>query len=74
MFLKIKKWNPKKNEPEDVDDIVVPKTTLLRDLKVQLWAKYFPEVAPEKMLMVEEETTMKFNKLVEDDVDLSSYE
>jgi len=74
MFLKIKKWSKKREEPEDVDDIVVPKTTLLGDLKLQLWAKYFPDVPPEKMLIVEEETTMKFNKLAEDDVDLASYD
>jgi len=74
MFLKVKRWNPETKQPEDIDDIMVMKQMLLGDLKVFLWTEYMPYLPPEKMLIIEEETAMKFNLLLENEIDLCSYD
>ena len=87
MFLKIKRWNSDKNCPEFLDDLVIAKTyqnsvllvinptrTLIGDLKIQIWTKYLPDILPARMLFVEEETSMKFNYILENENRLASYE
>jgi hypothetical protein len=73
IFLSIKQWNAEKKMPEYVCCLTVPSTMLLRDLKNYLASTYLPKMPADQMIIVEEETELRVNILLNDSLPLSMY-
>lgn len=73
IFLKLKYWNPEKQCPVDLGDIEVSCKLSLGDLKQLICDHYLPDLVPEKLLIVEEETTLRINFLLPNSSSLVSF-
>jgi hypothetical protein len=73
IFITIKQWNAEKKMPEYVCGLTVPSTMLLRELKSHLTANYLPKIPADQMIIVEEETELRVNILLNDSLPLSMY-
>lgn len=73
IFITIKQWSVEKKMPEYVCGLTVPSTMLLRELKSFLAANYLPKIPADQMIVVEEETELRVNILLNDSLPLSMY-
>lgn len=73
IYITLRKWNPEKKCPEDIDDITVNSSMQLIDFKNYLYNSRIIPYPPHETLIIEEETDLRSNFLLADSLTLTLY-
>jgi hypothetical protein len=73
IVLTIRRWSSEEKRPIDIGDLSVNPNITLREFKQMIHERYMPSVVVEKMLLVEEETPLHVNILLNNTITLKNY-
>lgn len=73
IVLSLRRWSCEEKRPVDIGDISVNPNITLREFKQLIHQRYIPNVTIEKMMVVEEETPLHVNILLNNSISLRDY-